>query len=287
MAGAYISHFGIALLIFGVITTSQYSETHHVVLTQGVPVDVAGYTLTFEGKEQVEKHFKDREKFRYHVHIEGQGEDRTVAAVLYWSDYNRRQSAFLEPGIRWGVMNDLYISPKATEEEDVWNTITVMRGTSFENALIEGQDIRLQRFSTPLEEDPTEDGRMQMGAVLELEGSDGEITEFKAITRISTGGPDGMSFDPVWTDIPGTTSAIALTRITRNNDDPTKSTGQFAFRSTTEPMPTPREIFTIDFSIKPLISLVWIGVITMVLGFAFSIVRYVRMPPATSKPIDE
>ena len=31
-AGAYVSHTGIALLVFGVITTSQYAETHHAVL---------------------------------------------------------------------------------------------------------------------------------------------------------------------------------------------------------------------------------------------------------------
>jgi len=40
MAGAYISHTGIALLIFGVITTSSYTESHHAVLVHGVPTQV-------------------------------------------------------------------------------------------------------------------------------------------------------------------------------------------------------------------------------------------------------
>ena len=70
--------------------------------------------------------------------------------------------------------------------------------------------------------------------------------------------------------------AVGLAEIARNNEDPTKSTGDLVFRDMSKPMPRPREVFTVDFSVKPWISLVWFGVITMVLGFAFSIVRYTR-----------
>jgi cytochrome c-type biogenesis protein CcmF len=273
-AGAYISHTGIALLIFGVITTSQYSENHHVVLTQGEPTQVGDYTLTFLGKEQIEKHFADREKFRYDVHVGGKGEDRVVSAVLYWSDYNKRQSAFLEPGIRWGAMNDLYISPKATEMENVWNASTLMKGATMSVPRDTTVRIALERFTMPMEEGPTDDGRMQMSAVLHVDGPEGH-QEVRARTKITTseGTPE---FDPVWTAIPGSVMEVGLTQITRNNDDPSKSTAQLSFREAGKPLPTPREVFTVDFSVKPLISLVWIGVITMVMGFAFSIVRYSR-----------
>lgn len=275
MAGAYISHLGIALLVFGVITTSKYSEQFHAVLTQGVATPVGGYMLTFMGKEQVEKHFKDREKFRYHVKIEKDGTENTVSAVLYWSDFNQRQSAFLEPGIRWGLTNDLYLTPAATDEEDVYFSRTVQRGgttiSPFDSTLM----LTLQRFTMPMEEGAAEDGRMQMSAVITLHGKDSS-REIRALTRIATGA-GGATFEPVWTNIPGTTTSVGLTNITRNNDDPTKSTGVLAFRDDAKPLPIARQVFTVDFSVKPFISLVWIGVITMVLGFAFSIVRYSRM----------
>jgi len=278
MAGAYISHTGIALLVFGVITTSQYAERHHAVLVQGVPTEVGGYTLTFTGQEEIEKEFTDREKLRYDVHISGKGEDRTVSAILYWSDYNQRQSAFLEPGIRWGLMNDLYISPKATELENVWNARTVMRGTSTVNPLDSAQTITLERFTMPMEEGPSEDGRMQMSAVLQIDDGSGQTRELRALTRITPGGgAEPPAFEPVWTPISGENLAVGLTNITRNNADPTKSTGELAFRDMTKELAAPREVFTVEFSVKPLISLVWIGVITMVLGFTFSIVRYVRL----------
>jgi len=276
MLGAYISHVGIAVLVFGVITSSLYTEMHHVRLEIGKPVKVAGMTVTFNGKEQIELQFKDREKFAYSVTIERNGETAVLHPVLYYSDFNRRMSPFLEPGIRWGVLNDLYVSPKATEYENVFHKMTVQRGSTFTMPLDTTISLQLERFTMPMEEGQTPDGRMQMAAMLNLPSSSGPPVSFKALTRIATdaGGP---SFDPVWATIPGTHYDVALTRIERNNADPTKSKGEFAFRDGAKPTPVPKEIFTIELSVKPLISLVWIGVITMVLGFFFSIVRWARL----------
>ncbi len=274
MAGAYVSHTGIALLIFGVITTSSYTESHHAVLVHGVPTSVGEYTLTYLGKEQVEKHYADREKYKYFVKIERGGSTETVAAVLYWSDFNKRQSAFLEPGIRWGLHNDLYVSPKSTEREDLFQRRTIMRGTTMRAPYDSNVVIELERFTMPMEEVQTADGRMQMSAVLNVRTPDSTVS-LKARTKITTGA-SGPSFDPEWVQLPGSTMAVGLAEIARNNEDPTKSTGDLVFRDMSKPMPRPREVFTVDFSVKPWISLVWFGVITMVLGFAFSIVRYTR-----------
>ncbi|RPI69535.1 MAG: hypothetical protein EHM43_01510 [Ignavibacteriae bacterium] len=273
MAGAYISHLGIALLVFGVIASSTYSEQHHAVLVENVPTKVGDYTLTYTGKEQVELHFKDREKFRYHVRIQSASSDETVSAVLYWSDFNQRQSAFLEPGIRWGLSNDLYVTPAATDEEDVFLKRTVMRGGTTVNPFDSAQTLTLERFTMPMEEGTSPEGLMQMAAVINVPG---QTEPVKALTRISMGA-GAPSFEPVWATLPGSTIAVGLMNITRNNDDPTKSTGVLGFRDMSKPVPTPRQVFTVDFSVKPLISLVWFGVITMVLGFAFSIVRYSRL----------
>ncbi|MBU3698568.1 MAG: hypothetical protein FGM33_00960 [Candidatus Kapabacteria bacterium] len=273
MLGAYVSHTGIALLMFGVICTSSYSSTFHAVLVHGEPKAVGPYTLTYLGKEQVEREFKDREKFRYYVRIERDGQRRVVAPVLYWSDFNQRQSAFLEPGIRWGLINDLYVSPKATGRENVLKATTVMRGTTVPAPVDSALRLTLVRFTMPMEEGPSADGRMQMAGVVQAERN-GVTTELRVLTRISTTSA-GPAFDPVWVNLPGSTYSIGLTQINRNNDDPSKSTGTFAFYDTSKPMPRAREEFTIEFSDKPLISLVWFGVIAMVAGFGLSIGRAV------------
>ena len=275
MMGAYVSHVGIALLMFGVITTSMYSETYHAVLVHGKRVNVGNYTLTYLGKEQVEREFHDREKFRYYVRIEHEGQRRTVAPVLYWSDFNQRQSPFLEPGIRWGLMNDLYVSPKNIGREDVFHETTVQKGGSVPVPINSNVSLFLDGFTMPMEEGQAEDGRMQMSAKIVATTSSGETTQVKARTRITTG-PNGPAFDPEWVTIPGTTTAVGLINIDRNNEDPSKSKGTFAFYDASKPRPFALEEFTVEFSVKPLISLVWIGVIAMVTGFAFSIGRSIR-----------
>lgn len=272
MAGAYISHTGIALLMFGIIATANYTEQHHVVLTQGVPVVVDGSTLTYTGSEQVERHFADREKYKFHVKIERGGSETVVSPVMYWSDYNQRQSPFMEPGIRWGLSNDLYVAPNAAGAEDVFYATTIQRSGTIRVPIDSSMSVTLNRFTMPMEEGPAADGRMRMGAMLTANNG----TEFKIVTQISQTGAN-MAFDPIWDTIPGSTIGIGLSNIQRNNQDPTQSTGELVFRDLNKPMPKPREQITVDFSIKPWISLVWFGVITMVLGFVFSIVRHARL----------
>ncbi len=288
-AGAYVSHVGIALLVIGVIITSQFSVVHHAVLVKGVPTAVGDYVLTFVGKEQIEKQWSDREKYRYHVSVSRKGQDPSqsthLSATLYWSDFNRRQSAFLEPGIRWGIHNDLYLTPKATSEEDLFKLITLVKGDSIRIPFDSSIVIALDRFTMPLEEEQAPDGRMQMAAVLRVskdqqphtnDATPRSSSEIKALTIIGQG-EQGPTFEPIWTPIPGTAYGVGVTKIIRNNADPSKSSAQLGFRDLTKPMPQPREIFVVDFAEKPWISLVWVGVITMVLGFAFSIGRYARM----------
>jgi cytochrome c-type biogenesis protein CcmF len=276
LMGAYVSHVGIALLMLGVITTSMYSETYHAVLVHGKPVAVGSYTLTYLGKEQVEKEFVDREKYRYFIRILHDGEKRTVAPVLYWSDFNQRQSPFLEPGIRWGLMDDLYVSPKNIGREDVFHETTIQKGNSIRVPIDETLSLSLDGFTMPMEEGQTADGRMQMSAKIVATRPNGDTLHLKARTRISTGAK-GPAFDPEWTPIPGTTTTVGLINIDRNNDDPSKSKGTFAFYDSSKPRPFAREEFTVEFSVKPLISLVWIGVIAMVTGFGLSIGRSLRM----------
>ena len=274
--GAYVSHAGIALMVFGIITTANYSETHHAQLVQGVPVKVGEYTLTFQGKEQVEKEFVDREKFEYAIRIAGNGTDKVVKPVLYWSDFNRRQSAFLEPGIRWGLMNDLYVAPKAYDTEDVEHRTTVRRDTTYRVPIDSAIALRFVGFTMPMTETPAPDGRMRMSARLDVVVGGRQLdSTLRVPTRLSQG-PEGMTFEQEWTLIPGTTIEVGLVDIKRNNADPTKSTGDLVFRDTSKPAPVARDVFTVEFAVKPLISLVWFGVITMVLGFVVSIVRYGR-----------
>jgi cytochrome c-type biogenesis protein CcmF len=49
--GTFLAHFGIGMLVVGIVSTSAYREEHIVVMKPGESLAVAGYDLTFTGVE--------------------------------------------------------------------------------------------------------------------------------------------------------------------------------------------------------------------------------------------
>jgi hypothetical protein len=64
-----------------VIATAGYTQTEHVRMVEGTSVNSMGYTLTFMGKQQVERDYKDREKFEYLIRVDHDGHQSLVKPV--------------------------------------------------------------------------------------------------------------------------------------------------------------------------------------------------------------
>jgi cytochrome c-type biogenesis protein CcmF len=271
-AGAYISHFGLALLFLGIVATSRYSVTEHVRLPMNTPTQALGYTFMFLGKEQVEKDYKDREKFHYFVSAEKDGKETIVKPVLYWSDYNQRQSAFLEPGIRWSALQDLYIAPKAVEIEGEAPAMQVQREVPQPLVIDSTIRITLLGFDTSDMTNPNrQQDRLKLGAILSIERADSAFQTTLYTTFLMGGANAQAQYEPF--QIPGTTYFLAMQRAMPNMEDRTKSQAIILASDSRNPATSPREVFTIEVSIKPFINLVWGGVLLMVAGFFISIVR--------------
>jgi cytochrome c-type biogenesis protein CcmF len=266
-AGAYVSHFGISLLVLGVIATAGYTQTEHVRLVEGTSVNSMGYTLTFMGKQQVEREYKDREKFEYVIRVDHDGRQSVVKPVLYYSDFNKRQSPFLEPGIYWTWSKDLYVSPKALDSEGAPGEVTVMKADSASCPFDASTVVQLDRFDMSEAQQSEMEGYLKLAVIARFQRPD---TAFERKLYCYT---NGTGFIPIYVSIPGTTLKVGVKKIVRNNDDPSRSTATFAFSDSTKPQTQTREVFIADVSIKPLINLVWIGVITMVTGFGLSVLR--------------
>jgi len=278
-AGAYISHFGIALLFLGIIATARYSETEHVRLVQGLPQQAMGYKLMFVGREQVEKHYTDREKFKYYVALEQDGKQiAVVAPVLYWSDFNKRQSAFLEPGIKWSLTKDIYVSPKGIETEGESPTASISKTTQTPLPFDSSYKIKLLSFDMSNAIAAANAGKtddLKLGVMIELEHNGSTSTHSIYTTFVGRDGiagvPTAQKQEPL--NIPGTKYYIALQRILPNKEQLSQSQALLAFADASKPNTQPREVFTIELSRKPLINLVWGGVLFMVFGFFISVFR--------------
>ncbi len=278
--GAYLSHTGIAFLLLGIVTTSSYSLIDKSVrLIQDKPTSVLGYTLTFKGKEQIEKQYKDREKYKYYIEVEKDGKTTTVSPILYWSDFNKRQSAFLEPGISWSLTHDFYVAPKALETEGKLPEVTLSKFIPAPFPYDSTSSITLEGFLMT----PNENGSIKMGANLIYTTSDSVKKSFTAFS-IRTGS-GAVTAEPI--TIPGTKYQITFENLLANKAELSKSKAQFFVADLTKPETFPKEVFVVEASIKPLINFVWFGVLAMLAGFFISILRYVKKSKVDVTPVEE
>lgn len=264
--GAFVSHAGIAILIFGVIFSSGLSVTHHATLAKGQAKIVGDLSVTYSGIEPVDTHYSDREKFRFIVDIEGPGISTRVYPQVLYSDYNRREAPFMEPGIRWGFIADYYVTPKAYGTDNGLLTFRLNK-----NAIvgIGGQD-SLMLLNFEMNELADSDS-IVIGARLLLRSPelDTQIVAYTVVTSVNS----QPSFRPRWLTVGDKANGIGITQIVRNNDNPAKSYAIIQVRDMNIPEPPAVDTLTLDIATKPLIGLVWVGVITMVGGFGFSIYK--------------
>ncbi|HVZ41016.1 MAG TPA: cytochrome c-type biogenesis CcmF C-terminal domain-containing protein [Candidatus Kapabacteria bacterium] len=283
--GAYVSHAGIALLMLGIVFTARYSVLQHIRLVEGEPKQLFGYSLTYKGAVRTDANRTDRETYQHIVQMEKGGSITEVRPVVFWSDYNNREGAFLEPGILYGPTRDIYLSPKAVDQEGGDPMATLRKGESAAIPFDKSFVVRFEKFDMSRAQ-----AEGLQGAVVEVKTHDSS-TYLTSYRRIS----DGKSV-PV--QIPGSDITVSMVGLNADKSNLANSQAILMFSSPSHPSPPAKAALTLDVSIKPYISLVWIGVIIMVGGFFFSIIRrrkelalYIPEPeeaattPAGQKPV--
>ena len=259
--GAYVAHTGIALFLLGVIATSGYSEKKEIDLVKNKPVSAFGYDLTFTGYTPIE----DGKKFAFNVEVKKGDNTRVASPVMFIADFNN--SLMREPDIITGFAKDVYVAPLGYSdgrEENQGNEITLAKGEDYQ---FNGADIKFISFDIPEEvrAKMMSGGDFQIGAKLNVTYQ-GESYDVEAAMK-STGG--NREFIPV-------EIKKANLKITAAKFDPS---GKVSLNiatldnsSSAKPVQKP-EVLSVEASIKPFISLVWIGVLVMVFGFIISATR--------------
>jgi cytochrome c-type biogenesis protein CcmF len=116
---AFLAHTGAAVLLIGIVASSNYGRSVQVQLPQGEARPALGYQMTFQG-----------------LHRDPGGQDRVMIAVqspqkrefsalpaMYWSEFN--QGYMKKPHIERFLTYDLYISPLEVmgadrEDDQLW-----------------------------------------------------------------------------------------------------------------------------------------------------------------------
>jgi cytochrome c-type biogenesis protein CcmF len=261
--GAYIAHIGIALFLLGVIGSAGYTKEVDLNLEKNKPISALGYEMVFTGYNPIE----NGDKYAFNIALKKGDKQYSVSPVMYISQFNN--GLMREPAILSMATKDLYVSPIGYEEDEGTSNGQNIKLQKGKSADYNGVKLTFDDFVFPPEvRDAMMQGKdFEIGVNLTAE-YDGKTEPLKVALVNHAGKREMTSADIKDKNI----------RITLMNMD---AAGAIEFNASnisgvhTE-VKKPKEVLTIQASVKPFISFVWIGVLVMVAGFIFSVVRRLK-----------
>ncbi len=261
--GAYVAHIGLALFVLGVIGSSAFSSELEIDLEKGKSANVLGYDVTFAGLEPFQENGHTKYHCRLDVKKSGAGE-AVVRPVMYVADFNN--SLMREPDMWYGILADFYVAPVSFDDGSQTGEegVAIQEG---KDVNVSGIKIKYKEFIKPDMAAMTTDADFKMGVKADIT-KDGKTVE-RDLLYARIGGK--MQSDPVIIDEFGVT--LQLKTMNPGDKSATLTVTDKDGNSAQKP---PKEVLTVHASIKPMINLVWAGVIVVVFGFGVSMFRRLK-----------
>ena len=265
--GAYIAHIGIALFILGIIGSGAYSAEVNIDLVKDKPSKAFGYELTFTGYKPIE----NNTKYAFNVAVKKGDNVYNVAPIMYIAEYNN--SLMREPAILNLLSKDIYLAPLGYDEgnnqhsQSNGETVTLEKGKEVD---YNGAKLTFDKFDVSTETmTAMQQGKdFQMGAVLTLEAN-GKKEEFELLRKSIGGQVEFTDYVSENAGLKIKLSNLTAQMIEISISNPNASQQQMVEKPK-------QEVLTVAASVKPYISLVWAGVVIMVLGFFIAVARRLK-----------
>ncbi len=246
--GGRLSHVGLILMIFGIIGSSIYdTPDERVIMSQGEPVSIYGHEFLFQAWESTED-----EKGYLDITVKHGGTSFSAQPQLYFSGI--MNATMQTPAIKTYPLYDLYIAPVEFVREDNPNQPVIAQG---QTQTIGPYEITFDGFEVD-EHEFSETGVAEVGARL-LVGYEGSETTVVPSINLSE-----ESDDP---DNPFVSNPVALPgghTITLDMFDPSQRLVVLTVEGLDLPVQPSQAVVTV--SKKPLVLLVWFGMLVGVLG---------------------
>ena len=257
--GAYIAHIGIALFLIGVLATAGYSKQKQIDLVKGEKVHVLDHDLTFLGFEP----FDNGKKYHFNVEVKTGNKSQVVSPIMFIADFNN--SLMREPDILVGLTHDFYVAPVSYSQGDENTNGTSANMKSGDKINFDGKEIVFNKFNLPADMSAMTSGKpFKIGVDLSIKFN-GKEENVEPYMENEGQGPNYVPAELKDADLKVT--------ITSMNATGKEVSLVFSKLSGAQNAAAPKEVLTVDASIKPFISLVWIGVLIMVAGFIISAFR--------------
>ncbi len=104
--GSLLAHLGVAVCALGIAQVSHHSQEGGAVLTAGQPYRLGTFEFRYEGSEPLIGPNYTAERITLSVHQDGKEVARLTPERRH---YSVRTMNMNEPGIKWGMLGDLYV----------------------------------------------------------------------------------------------------------------------------------------------------------------------------------
>lgn len=254
-AGGFVAHFGLAVLLAGLIVSRGFEAKDRQFILQDSPARILDYTVTYQGLDTEDIYDRDgKAKFLLR---RDDGTEVMATPGLYYYDQGEETRPQVWPFIDRYWSHDLYVSlyPPQT---DVWQEPVVMKPG--EQREFEGIGIT---YVKPIRSGSPGQPGARFGGEFRIRTRDGNYT-VRPYMELVQGGVE-PSFTPVGEDL--------LAVISRVDAADQSAELRLLFR---------RPLYPIEVFYKPLTSLVWVGTGILTLGTLMAAVgRRRRTVPVT------
>jgi len=254
-AGAPLAHFGVAIMLIGIIGSGYFSVSERLVLIQDKPADVLGNSLTYRGVQT-----SPDGKNVARIEVSGDMGSYLAEPRLYETRYN--EGVMREPDIKPGFITDFYISPlesRTGHNHDEGNKLILGKG---ETKSFSGYQLTFRTFEMANHGEGS-DAHMQVAAVLDVI-FENEQYELKPALVLSAQGRQMKAVAmPVDTGKSQTSilPTVALSALNADN-----KTVELIFQGFGEDEHTDYAELIVEVSKKPFMSILWIGTVVLLAG---------------------
>lgn len=259
--GGYLTHTGLGLMLIGIITSSVYDSSKRVTLPMDTPINIMGHMVEYNGKVP-----SPDGKDKVLLLVNGTRE----IAKFYWSDYSR--AYMVGPAVQNTFMRDFYISPiQIIPPEKSWSNTSELE-LKKGNKVSYG-DYRFEFLKYDMGNHGMQAGDIHLAAeIMVFDKNENELGLIKPGMVMR-----GNKKEIISADLPNKKQKIMIKGI---NVD----TGSLTLAITGQRNPNDiyagKELLAAEISVKPLISILWLGTILLILGFLLTIYHYRRKKTA-------
>ncbi len=281
MAGGALTHVGFALLVLGVVASSGFGQAlpqvgqrtvegrearDNFVLARGETRTINGYDVTY-----TEKTYNERGRGRYHLAItDPRGRSYTMAPVAYESNEGQW---VMHPDVKAFVEKDLFAAVFPREATGMANQQSERPGGEIELAQGDSTTIGAAEYALAFK-------GYDLGVATDLVPADAEVSVAAVVDVTHLPSGETRTMRPIYIVMPDGSQQFVETRARDWNVGLAFTAMDVNSGKVTLAVDgvdvMPEDWIVVQAYEKPFISLVWMGIIVMTLGFGVATVRRAR-----------